>query len=77
MRRLALAALTLAATAGIPAGTPGSAARAQGMSGICSSIPPSLRRACPVAPRLRRLPAPWHCTPVHPWHPGRHLTSTR
>ena len=30
MRRLALAALTLAATAGIPAGTPGSAARAQG-----------------------------------------------
>ena len=33
MRRLALAALTLAATAGIPAGTPGSAARAQGMSG--------------------------------------------
>ena len=33
MRRLALAALTLAASAAIPAGTPGSAARAQGMTG--------------------------------------------
>ena len=36
MRRAALAALTLAATAGIPAGSPGTAARAQGMSGTAA-----------------------------------------
>ena len=38
MRRTALAALTLAATAGIPAGTSGTAARAQGMGNAAGPV---------------------------------------